>query len=273
MSDIDRRIVRVSIEIDGQLKIYEDLDIHVTGQKLANTIENTCEVKISNLSKATRNYLLTETSPFNKNKTKKRLIVEAGRVSTGVTRVYLGDIISSSPSQPPDIGLTLKAQTGAFYKSKLVATTGKEIQSISELAQLCANDTETTLEFSATDRSISTYSFTGSALTQLNKIEQFGGIDAFLDDDIMVVKDRNKPRTSRVRVLRKDTGMIGIPEVTERGVKVKFLFDSETALGGQLSIESELNPALNGDYLIYKLGFELATRDVPFYWAAEATRL
>ena len=44
-----------------------------------------------------RNYILTETSPFNKNKTPKKLIIEAGRVSTGTARLFVGDITASSP--------------------------------------------------------------------------------------------------------------------------------------------------------------------------------
>jgi len=273
LQNIDKRIIRVTIDVDGQTKTYSDLGIVVRGQKVANSTENTCEVKISNLTAETRNYLLTETSPFNKDRKRKKIIIEAGRESFGTSKVFSGDIISASPSQPPDIGLTLKAQTGAFFKGKLVANTGKDLQKASEIAKLVAADTETTLDFDADDFMVTNYAYTGGALGQMDKLGDYQRVAAFIDDDVLVVTNAGKARQGRTRVLRADTGMIGIPEVSERGVKVKFLFDTETALGGQLSIESKLNPALNGNYLIYKLAFELATRDTPFYWAAEATRL
>ncbi len=66
--------------------------------------------------------------------------------------------------------------------------------------------------------------------------------------------------------------MIGIPEFTEQGIKVKFLLDNRTTLGGGIQIESKIYPATNGNYVIYKLGFEITNRDKPFYWIAEATR-
>src|SRR6185295_12501760 len=108
MQSLDERIVRVGIEVNGSLKIYEGLAITATGTKYANANQNECEIKIANLDHMTREYILTETSPFNKNKTPKVLTLEAGRKSTGVSTVFVGNISQSSPSQPPDIALTLK---------------------------------------------------------------------------------------------------------------------------------------------------------------------
>jgi len=273
MDKIDRRILRVSIEVDGKMKTYEGLQIKVSGEKTANSIENTCKIEIVNLSKETRNYLLTETSPFNKNRTRKRVIIEAGRESTGTTRLYMGDITASSPTQPPDIGLTLDAKTGNFKKGDLVARSGRDQQSLSSISKVAADDAGVSLDFQATDKQIANYSFTGGALHQVNKVGEAGNVNAFIDDDTLVVKDAGRPRKNRKRILRKDTGMVGIPEVTEHGVKVKFLFDNETVVGGELEIKSELNPAVDGNYEIYKLSFELASRDNPWYWIAEAKRM
>src|ERR1044072_6826388 len=109
MDSIDFRILRVGIEISGEIKIFESpFGITAKGSKFASATQNTCTVEIFNLSKADRNYLLTETSPFNKSRTPKKIWVEAGRVSTGTARMFTGEIVTSSPSQPPDIGLELK---------------------------------------------------------------------------------------------------------------------------------------------------------------------
>lgn len=272
MPNVDNRIVRVSIEIDGKLNIYEDLDITASGQKAGSALENTCDVKISNLSRDTRNYLLTETSPFNKNRTRKRLIVEAGRVSTGTTRVFVGDIISASPTQPPDIGLKLKAQTGAFMKGKIIARNGRDQQSLKSIAELAAKDAGVTLDFRAKDKQIANYMYSGGALGQVDKVAEAGDVNVFVDDEILVVKDKGQPLPNRTKILRLDTGLIGVPEVTERGVKCKFLFDGETVLGGAIDLKSELNPSLDGQYTIYKLAFELASRNTAFYYTCEATR-
>lgn len=273
MTVIDQRVLRVTIEVSGETKVFEGpLAITATGSKGATDTQNTCDITIGNLSAADRNYILTETSPFNKNRTPKRVTVEAGRVSTGTGVVFIGEIISSSPSQPPDIILAMKAQTGAFKKGELVARSGMAKEKLSSLSKKVGADIDASVEFEATDKFIANYSYSGSALQQIRYLAETGNVDVFHDDNVLVVKDAGKPRKNLTKIINNTTGMIGIPEVTERGVKVSFLFDLDTNLGGAIELTSELNPALNGNYTIYKLEFDLATRDNAWYYVAEASR-
>lgn len=270
--ELDPRLLRVGFEIGGQLKLYDDLAITASGTKYANANQNECELKITNLDKETRDYLLTESSPFNKNKTRKILTVEAGRVSTGYSLVFVGDITSAVGSQPPDITLTLKAATSDFSKGKIIASSQPGIAPLRNIAARVAKDLGLSLNFQAKPKQISNYSFTGSALKQVEQLGAMGRVNAYIDDAALIVKDFNAPLAARTRVLSLDTGMVGIPEFTEQGVKVKMLFDNQTVLGGGLDITSKLNPAVDGVYTVFKLGFELASRDTPFYYIAEATR-
>lgn len=271
-TELDPRLLRISVEINGQLKSYEDLDMSASGTKYANANQNECEVKISNLDKTTRDYLLTETSPFNKNKTRKILRVEAGRVSTGYSLVFQGDITNAIGAQPPDITLALKAAAGDFAKGDIVARSQPGVMPLRNIAARIAQDLGLSLNFQASAKQISNFSHTGSAAKQVELLGQLARVNAYVDDSALVVKDWNKPLADRVREVNLDTGMIGIPEFTETGIKVKLLFDNQTVLGGALRVTSRLNPAANGLYTVAKLGFELASRDTPFYYIAEATR-
>jgi hypothetical protein len=272
MTVIDQRILRVGIEVSGQINWYEGLQITAQGSKVVSDTQNECTATVVNLSKSVRNYILTETSPFNKNRTPKKLIVEAGRVSTGTARLFVGNITSSSPTQPPDIGLELKAQTGAFKKGEVVARSGEAKEKLSSIAKKVSDDLETSLVFEAQDKFIANYSFSGATLRQVNALASAGGVDAYQDDETLVVKDRGKPLANRVKIIDNTTGMIGIPEATERGVRVKILFDLQTDLGGEIQLSSELNPALDGSYTIFKIDFDLASRDTPWYLTIEASR-
>lgn len=273
MAELDPRIVKVSIEVDGELKVYEGLDINIMGMKYANSNQNECEVKITNLDRITRNYILTETSPFNKNQSPKKVIVEAGRVSYGTVRIFEGDIVASIPSQPPDIALTLKALTGNRAKGFIVARTQAQQAKLSIIAKQVADDLGVSLNFQATDKQIANYSFNGGMLKQIDKLGEAGAVDAYQDNTELVVKDYNVPLKNKMRILDLDTGMIGIPEVTEQGVKVKFLLDNQTVVGSRLQITSKIYEAVNGIYVIYKLGFEIASRETPFYFVADCKRL
>lgn len=272
MAELDPRLLRIGIEVNGQLKLYEGLAMTASGTKYANATQNECEVKITNLDKETRDYLLTETSPFNKNKRKKILTVEAGRVSTGYTLVFSGDITNASGGQPPDITITIKAATGEYSKGDVVARSQPGTAPLRNIASQVATDLGLNLNFQAKPKNIASYTFTGAATKQVEQLGKMGRVNAYVDDKSLVVKDWNVPLENRISDVNMDSGMIGIPEFTDQGIKVKMLFDNQVILGGGLNVKSKLNPAANGIYTIYKLGFELASRDTPFYYIAECTR-
>lgn len=270
--ELDPRLLRISIEIHGQLKSYTEIAMTASGTKFAGATQNECEVKLTNLDQPTRDYLLTETSPFNRNRTRKRLLVEAGRVSTGYSLVFSGDITNAVGAQPPDIAMTLKAAAGDFAKGQIIARSLPGVAPLRSVATQVAKDLGLNLNFQADDKQISNWSHTGSALGQVPKLGTLGRVNVYVDDKQLVVKPFNVPLKNLVRELNLDTGMIGIPEFTETGIKVRMLFDNRTTLGGALRITSKLNPAANGTYTIAKLAFELANRDTPFYYIAEAVR-
>lgn len=273
MQELDPRIVILGIEIDGIIKKYEGLAITATGTKFGNENQNECEIKIANLSGETRNQILTETSPLNKNRTPKTVTIDAGRQSYGTTRVYTGNIVTSSVTQPPDIYVVLKCLTADFQKGNIISTSQPGVASLSTISKKVADENGLSLIFEATDKQITSYNFTGPSIKQVRRLNEMGNYNAYVDDGTLVVKDLGKSLANRVKLINVDTGMIEIPEITEEGIKVKYLLDNTTTLGGTLSVKSKIYPAANGDYTIYKLSFDLASRDVPFYWIAEATRL
>jgi hypothetical protein len=272
MAEIDPRIVRVGIEVLGRIKVYEGLHVVASGTKYANANQGEADIKIFNLDRETRDYILTETSPFNFNRAPKRVYVDAGRVSYGVARIFTGVVFQSSATQPPDIGVALKCLTANNFKGALVTQTQAAVSNLSAISQGVADSLQMPLDFQATDKQVGNYAYSGSALKQIDKLGEAGAVNAFVDNDTLIVKDFAIPLRGRNKLVSEETGMIGIPELTAQGIKLKTLLDNQTVVGGGMRVRSQLYPAANGDWTIYKLGFELASRDVPFYWIPEATR-
>jgi len=268
----DPRILRIGIEVDGQLRVYDDLWMSATISKFANPLQNEAEVKIANLTRDARDFLLTETSPFNQLKKPRKLFIEAGRESIGAFALFQGDITEGTPSQPPDIILTLKAKTKQAAKGVVLAQAYGAREQLSTIAKGVADALGLALVFEAQDKAIANYSFTGGALKQVEKLGEAGRVNAYVDDDRLIVKDYNVPLAQATHVLSKSSGLIGVPELTEQGVKVKYLLDPKSQLGGELELESEIYPAVNGKYVIYKLSYEVSNRDTPFYCIAECKR-
>ena len=270
MPQIDDRLIEISFLIKGQLVTFKDLYILANGTKYANANQNECEVQIANLDTDTRNYLITATSPFNPKNTPVTFYLSAGRESTGVSQIYIGNIASSEISQPPDLKLTLKTLTGHDQRVKITVMTQPGSAKLSDIAKQTAANLSLKSNFQATDKNISNYSYSGGALDQVSALGNTGAIDAYIDDDTLVVKDSNLPVRGEIINLSEETGMIGIPELIEQGIKVTYLLDNKTQLGSLINLKSILNPGINGQYVIYKLGFNIANREKPFYWIAEA---
>jgi len=279
MMKVDPRRIRIGIEVSGQINWYErdpvtgrSLNIKVSGTKFANPLQNECTATISGLSTRTRDYILTETSPFNSNRTPKRLIVEAGRISTGVFRLFIGDINSAEPSSPPDVNVVLKAKTQSAQAGNIVAVSGQALAKLSAVSQRVAQEIGLGLDFQALDKNISNFSFTGAALKMVDLLQQAGNVRAFIDDESLIVKDYGKALTNRIKILNIDSGLVGIPKPTEKGADLTWLIDSESLLGGMVRLESKFNKPMNGDYVIDQLKFDIASHDDPFFYTGICSR-
>ena len=273
LNALDPRLLRVDIEINGNIKSYDqNFYISASGTKYANSLQNECEVKIGNVDSDTQNYILSATSPFNNNKTPKKVTVYAGRKSYGLFKIFSGNVVKATPSQPPDIFITLKCLTGNYAKGKIINRAGNALLSLSGLSKQVANSLGLSLEFQATEKQISNYTFSGASLKEIDKISEIGEVNAYIDNDQLIVKNSIDRLNNSITIVSPERGLVGISESTERGIKVKYMLDNQTRVGGGLQLNSKLYPALNGNYVIYKLGFDISSREVPFYWIAEGLR-
>lgn len=262
---MDNRILQIGVEVNGKLNVYSDARMTVKINKSSDSKQNTCEVTIANLLKETIDYLVTETSPWNPSSKPKVLTVMAGRESTGVERIYTGEVISALPSLPPDIILTMKAQTLESAKYKWASIQSPKVIQLSELSDRVAKAFGLSLKMEANDKTISNYLFNGPLAKQIKKLELVGDIDAYVDDDFLVVKNLGKALKGVVRVVSINTGMVGIPTLDEKGVRVRVLYDPNFSMGQQIEIQSELNQAANGQYVVYNMAYSLANQGQDWY--------
>ena len=265
-SAFDPRIVQLGIELESGANYFQDLFISARGVKYAGVVPNECEVIIYNLTQAQRNYLLSQTSPFQYPRNLKKMSLDVGRQSYGTFNLFEGNVIASSPTQPPDIGVILRSLTGAFGLGQIIPINQPGVSKLSTISKAVAASTGTTLDFQATDKNISNYSFTGGASKQINKLADSGSVDAYIDNGTLVVKNRGQALPGTPRPINANTGMVGIPEVDELGVHVKVMIDNSLKLGQRVTITSALNPTANGTYTIYSMAFELSNREPQFFY-------
>lgn len=272
---------RVTLGIQTQDKAYsfdQRYFIRATGSKLqTGGILGEAEIRIDNIDIALRNYLLTACSPYSQQTYQNAqagkapppfplVTLDVGRASWGTFRVFQGNCIAVAPTQPPDIGLTLKSLQGVLLLGQPVALTMPQNTLLSQLAQQIATSNGLSLEFTATDKQIDNFSLTGSVYRQIQKLGECGNIDVFIDNTTLVVKDSGSGRQGNIPIVSSQTGMVTVPVVNERGLQAKCLINSAIRIGGFIQVQSQINPAANGMWQVYKLGFDISTWEQPFYW-------
>lgn len=275
MPSLDPRIVRIGINIAGETSWYEGLYMTAQGTRFGNDTLNECQVRIDNLDRAHRDEIMTRTTPWYKQSDtgKSQLIVMAGRKSYGASLIFTGYITITEMTQPPDIGIIIQAKTTFASALNTIAYSAGPSAPLSAIAQKAAADLNIPLNFQAKDRNIANYSLSGAASLHVNKIAEAANVDSFVDNNTLIVTDKDKPLLGSVKSVNMNTGMVGIPEIIEQAIRVRFLLDNVTAIKTQLNVTSLLNPSISGPYVIYKLGFSIASRDTDFYWIAECKRL
>lgn len=272
--DLDQRIVKVAIIVGDQITWYEGLSIEANGIKVSNAIMGQCEIVILNLKREDRERILEETNPFLNRGKRISVILEVGRVSYGTTTLYTGDVFRSDAMPKPSLGVRLRCIQGFDNKAKIVSRSAKEITDLSSIAAWVAEDNGYDLSFEITNKKIARYSFTGSAQASLAQLEALAtGSDVYVDNKTLYVKESGQPANGLpVLILDKASGLISA-EGTEYGAKMKMLFNAEAKIGGQINLTSEINPSLNGSYVVRKLPFHITSRGGPFYYIAECNRI
>lgn len=282
---MDKRICYVQIQTpDGDKEIHNiSLKGRVT-RKMSET-GSECEVSIANLSREDVEYLTTYTSPYIDQSKKKKINIFAGYESSGVGMIFSGDIYSALPEGMPDTWLKIKAKTNYFEQQNII-TYSQNSATTQELAANIAEQLGYELSWqSKSQKIIDAFNFNGAKAKLLNKLNQFDNFRAFIDNNILYVIDKddeppqqteqpksytgqggsNRKEAGTVKIINGDTGLIGLPQPDEYGVKIKILIDPSVALGDWFKLESERLPIINAFYQVYEMTFDFATREPQYY--------
>lgn len=282
---MDERICYIQIQTpDGDKEIH---NLAIKGRitrKLSETGSN-CDISIANLSREDVEYLTTYTSPYVDQSKKKKINVYAGYKSTGVGMIFSGDIYSALPAGLPDTWLNIKAKTNYFEQQNIITISGG-ISTTKDLALTIAGELGYELNWqSKSQKVIDAFNFSGARAKLLNKLNQLDNFRAFIDNNILhcIDKDEEPPETKNqtnnnssqigsstkesgtIKIITQNSGLIGIPQPDEYGVKIKVLLDPSIALGDWFKLESLRLPIVNGFYQVYEMTYDFATREPQYY--------
>lgn len=274
----NKRVCYVEIETNDngtkQLKKLDGLAIKGTVHRKMGSTESDANISIANLTNSDVQYLTTYMSAWVKPQVKKMIRVYAGYFQTGYGRIFEGDITEAIPSDLPDTWLNIKAKA-LNYAKRIPVSFGVQNSTVKETAQGIAQELNLSFDWQATSqKNIGIFDYNGSKgdlVKQYNKLDE---VVMYEDNGALKVVDKTAKRDNKnpVKVVSKDSGMIGLPELDEVGVKVKFLIDPSVAIGDWIQVKSVKLPIANGYYQVIEMNYDFASREQQFYCTATGKR-
>jgi hypothetical protein len=278
-----QRIIKVTISLpSGNVVLTQALRMNVSVFKAALAIQSRATIDVIGMTTSLRQRLLTQFTAWHKRKVESGgasqdwidIQIEAGwDNSVGTSVIFKGQVVLVEPSSgPPNIGVritcftrqidktTWKSNPAPFkttfenyvrWASKVMGLTNEPI------CQTSYND----LEIKNPARSI--YD-AGALLIDIQNQYRYGfDVVAFVDNDQLIVIDKAQAVASRGIVNLSE--FIQTPTWTEWGASFLVLMEPRIQLVQAVTLNSLMNPGVNGTYVLTTLEYTLSSRDVPFY--------
>ena len=267
----NKRVCYIEVQTNDngttQMKSLEGMAIKGKVSRKAGTIAAEATLSIANLTQSDIEYLTTYTSPYMKPKVKKLVNIYAGYSQSGWGRIFQGDITEAIPEGMPDTWLNIKAQS-QYYNQRSPISYGVTNTTSKEIAQSIANNLGLTFDWQATsEKNIDIFDFIGSKAGLIKEFNKLDDVTMFEDNGTLKVVDKvsTPPDKNQIPLITKDSGLIGLPEPDQYGVKFKCLLSPALIPGQWIRLESVKLTGLNGQYQIYTVDFDFESRGQAFY--------
>ena len=266
----NNRICFIEVETNDrgtrELKRLEGLAFRAKVSRKRGAVLSEANISIANLTRPDVEYLTTYMSPYINPGIRKKINIYAGYDTIGYGRIFTGDIYKALPSDIPDTWLNIEAKS-LFYQNRVPISYSASNITMQEAGKSVANQLGLDFDWQAdTQKTIDVFNFRGSKAQLIEKYNSFGDVVAFEDNGVLKVQNKNiKKSSGQIKLISAKTGMIGIPEPDQFGIKFKCLVDPSLACGDWVRVESERLKSVNGEYQIYTLDFDIASREQAYY--------
>lgn len=288
MARLWQRIVKVTVSGSGGSAMFDGTQAPQAGLKIGFSVskslgstQNTGTVTITNLSKSRRNKLGEEYD---------KLELQVGYKDSGPSLLLKGAIRDASHTKDsPDIVSTIEVgdgdkgvNKGKASKTFKAGTKPKEIVDylVKQMPDVEMGKTKGLDDLPAYKRPVTVF---GHAFRELNELGrhhlfywsiQNGKFEAM----------KNDQHLGDAVLVSQETGLIGVAEPTDKGVKFKMLIDTRVIPGRLVDVRSDFLDTKSGrdkrssddgggKFRVATANFSGDSRDAPFYVEVEAHRV
>lgn len=261
-----KRVWRLQIEINGNIKTFQELDFNQKSLKIDFNIKNGIggafsngDITIYNLNQNDMQFLSTCYNYSNGNFKRNKISLEAGyRDNFGVLingNINEADANFESVDKSINLKITGGIQNNLTNNSIQTSLNGNIDFKI--ICEECAKKNGLSIDYGKDieKRVITDFSFLGSPYQYIEKLREFfKDLDIFIDNigASLKVQKKNSNSVNR-KVLSHETGLIGKPKPTWIGCNVKSLLNPSLKAGGYIDLKNEVLKDFDGRYRINEI--------------------
>lgn len=269
MLGISNRVLELGIvDNSGNVEWLNDLNFTIQGTHWTTPDLGEAVITIVNIRRDLRDRILSNTIPYlSKNQYTMNVIVKAGRQNHTIGIAYTGTIYRSYQLYKPNIGVQLKCMSGYTNTVQVRKYSGDESTTLKTICQWFAKDHGVNLSFEIEDKPVKSFVYYNPISQQLKAIQELEPTCvAYIDYQLntLIVRKLDRPHQgANVIDVDVSTGLMQIT-CTESGVQISMLYSIELNINSIINVKSEINPTLNGKYLVSSIEFSLSSRGDDF---------
>lgn len=188
------------------------------------------------------------------------IVLEAGDDQSKAT-VFQGTITSAwaDMTTPGDVPFRVEAHTGlieSVQDAEPSSYTGPT--DVSTIMSSLATTMGLSFENSGVSVILASPYFYGSPRNQAKACAEAGNFNWIIDNGRLAIWPRGAARGGKAPLISADTGMIGFPAYTSKGISVSTVFNPAIGYGNKIEVQSQQEPA-SGEWIVYSLDYDLDT--------------
>jgi hypothetical protein len=202
-------------------------------------------------------------------RTKNSVLLAAGDVDGALHGVFQGTIFDAwaDYNSAPEVAFNVVAYAGldlAVTPASALSFNGPA--DVAMIMQNIATKAGLAFENNGVQVQLSNPYLPGTPLAQIRACARAANIRHTIDRGVLAIWPKDGNRTGSVPVISSDTGMVGYPALSSKGMTVTTLFNPEIALGADVQIQSEI-PMACGKFRVFNVSHMLACRmpDGPWF--------
>ena len=277
-----RKVLELTITL-GSGDFGEDVGDTVTLSKTRMTADisnpggesmGMCQLRVYGLEQSLMNKLSTIGQVNVAIRAKNSILLAAGEEGETLSTAFQGTILDAwaDYNSAPDVAFNIIAYAGLDVAVKPVqATSYKGATSVTDIIYDIAKEMELALEYYGDDVSISNPYLAGTSLAKLRAITRAAGLLWSIERGTLAVWNRNSGRGTEIPLISPETGMVGYPSLSSKGMTVRMLFNQNIRIGGDIQAQSAI-PMACGTWRVFNETHNLSCEmpDGPWFTTVEA---